>query len=156
MSMRYHFVYGFGFDMVDLIESSALLMFIKNHKATFCKSEEEEQLLSALPSNYDPAFDLDDFFNDYPCDGSGMTGIGSVVSNIISRETGIRVEYQCGTDSYGRSYPSVLFPESLPWRLNEAEKALTLDGLTKIFKQYMNELGLETYGPDFLEIEYFG
>ena len=72
----------------------------------------------------------------------------------MSRETGIRFEYQQGQLDCG-SEPSVLFAECCPWGYNEAERNLTENDLFKICKKYMDELEIKM-DPCYLKIEYFG
>lgn len=129
---------------------------IKNHKDTFCQSENEtalfEELLELTKNTSD--IDMEKFFQNYSCDASGIDGFGSVIANIISRETDIRFIYapsdaECDTD------PSVLFEQAMPWQLNETEKALTESELDDICVKYTKELGIKTE-PDYLALEYFG
>ena len=155
MSMRTDIVYGYGFTSVDEIEDNKLIEFIKNHKDAFCKSEEELALFEDMLEFTKDEYDLEDFFELYGCDMTGLEGNGAVISNIISRETGIRFEYQCG-DADCCSYPSILFSETYPWNFNEKEKNLTVESLTEILLPYVEELGLGKNSIDALEIEYYG
>ena len=84
------------------------------------------------------------------CDYSGHQGRGAVISSIIIRETGIRVEYQMGQSDCD-SYPSVLFAEKMPWHLNEKERNLTVESLTDILLPYVEELGLSRKDIDSLK-----
>ena len=154
MGMRSSFVYGYGF-FVDEIPDGVIIEFIKNHKDTFCKSDKEKELYEEMLEYTKEEYDLEDFFESYGCDCTGMEGNGAVISNIISRETGIRFEYQCG-DADCDSYPSVLFAETYPWNYNEKEKSLTVESLTEIMFPYIEELGLKKENIDALEIEYYG
>ena len=154
MSMRSFIVYGYGF-IVDEVPDDKLIDFIKNHKDAFCKLNDEKELFNEMLEYTKEEYDLEDFFDYYYCDSSGQEGRGAVISNIISRETGIRVEYQSGqSDCY--SYPSVLFAEGYPWLYNKKEKNLTVDSLTEILLPYAEELGLSRKDIDTLEIEYYG
>ena len=155
MSSHSSFVYGYGFGGVDLIEDEVLKRFIVSHKSAFCHSDKEKQLFAEIEADLEDELPIGDLFERYCCDVSGLEGIGAVVSNIMSRETGIRFEYECG-DADCDSYPSVLLAECMPWMMNETEKALTEDTLFEICKQYMNELGLNNDYPDGLGIEYYG
>ena len=83
-----------------------------------------------------------------------MEGNGAVISNIMSRETGIRFIY-CQPDGDCDTYASIVFEEGYPWHLNEVEKNLTKEKLQSICKQYMNELGIDDT-PDYLNLEYWG
>ena len=159
MSMRTSMVYGYGFETHKITDED-FLVFLYNHKDAFCESDEEKLLfdnLTNLDKYYDDLDDniTDDYFESYCCDSSGQQGRGAVISNIIYRETGIRVEYQMGDyDCY--SYPSVLFPECMPWHLNEKEKNLTMNSLKEILLPYVTELGLNKENITSLQIEYFG
>ena len=99
---------------------------------------------------------MEEFFDDYSyaCDCSCAEGFGAVISNIMSRETGIRFEYQQGQDDCG-SVPTVMFSDAPVWCYNEAEKNLTEDKFYEICDKYMHELGLEGRA-DYMEVEYYG
>ena len=157
MSMRSSFVYGFGFEVENVLDR-VLLDFMINHRNTFCKTEIENELFCEVVNFTDEdlyAYGLEDFFESYSCDCSGQEGCGAIISNIISRETGIRVQYEMG-QSECCSYPSVLFTETYPWLCNEKEKNLTIESLTEILLPYAEELGLSKDDIDALEIEYYG
>lgn len=154
MSMQSSFLYGYGFPCT--CDDTKLIAFIKNHKDTFCQSENEttlfEELLELTKNTSD--IDMEKFFQNYSCDASGVEGFGSVIANIINRETDIRFIYapsdaECDTD------PSVLFEQAMPWQLNETEKALTESELDNICVKYTKELGIKTE-PNYLALEYFG
>lgn len=152
MSMSSSFIYGFGFncdcDEVKLID------FVKAHKHTFCKSEEESKLYEEMLQYTEKQYDLEDFFERYPCDLNGVEGNGSVIANIMFRETGISFIY-CGPCEDCDTYASVVYEVGYPWQLNETEKNLTEEKLAYICQQYMDELGIEDT-PDFLDLEYYG
>ena len=157
MSMSTSIVYGFGF-VVDEITDEKLINFIKNHKDTFCKSPTEiatyDEILNMSENEID-IYGLTNYFENYSCDCSGQEGCGAVISNIISRETCIRVQYEMGQDNCF-SYPSVLLAEGMPWHLNEKEKNLTKESLTEILLPYVEELGLSRNNIEELKIEYYG
>ena len=128
MSMRSSFVYGYGFK-VDEIKTSVMVNFIKKHKETFCQSDIEKQIFNDLEDTDNGIFAynyMEDFFGEYgySCELSGCEGFGAVISNIMSRETGIRFEYQRGCDDCG-SVPTVMFSDCPVWCYNEVEKKLT-------------------------------
>lgn len=155
--MKTWIVYGNGFN-IDEVKPLTMINFIKKHKETFCQSETETEIFNNLfeiesNENY---YEADDFFceYDYSCECSGHEGFGAVISNIISRETGIRFEFQRGCDDYSRN-PSVLLRDVPVWYYNEAEKCLTEDKFMEICDKYMQELEIEG-GADYMEIEYFG
>ena len=152
MSMRSSFIYGYGFNCD--CEDEKLIDFVKAHKETFCKSEAEIKLYEEMLKYTESEYDLEDFFDRYSCESSGMEGNGAVISNIMSRETGIRFMY-CQPDGDCDTYASIVFEEGYPWHLNEVEKNLTEEKLQSICKQYMNELGIDDT-PDYLNLEYWG
>lgn len=158
MSMRSSFVYGMGFE-VNKVSTLDMVDFIKNHKETFCESETEKQIFKDLEDTDNGIFAynyMEDFFDnyDYACDCSYSEGFGAVISNIMSRETGIRFEYQQGQDDCG-SVPTIMLSDVPVWCYNEAEKNLTEDKFYEICDKYMRELGLEGRA-DYVEVEYFG
>ncbi|MFR3809012.1 MAG: hypothetical protein ACLTX3_08685 [Lachnospiraceae bacterium] len=65
----------------------------KNTKETFCESDREKELYNDMLKHIENEYDLEDFFEDYSCDNTGIKGIGAVIANIMSRETGIRFVY---------------------------------------------------------------
>lgn len=153
MSASTGIVYGFGFNIT--CDDELLINFIINHKETFCKSEEEICLFNNMLEYTSKQYDLEDFFEQYACNSSGMEGNGAVISNIMSRETGIRFEYQSG-DSGCDSYPTILFSESMPWHYNDKEKKLTEESLKEICEQYAIELGIDIDDINMCKIEYYG
>ena len=72
----------------------------------------------------------------------------------MSRETGIRFDYQPGQEDCGGS-PHILVAECMPWELNEKEKALTQEKLDCILTLYMRELSLNGE-PGEVSLEYYG
>ena len=159
MSSSTSMYYGFGFE-VDNIKTLDLVTFMTNHKRTLCESIREREMFDVLHNTEDGIFSYNfaqDFFEewDYECDVSGQSGLGAIISNVISRETGVRVEYQMGQSDCG-SVPSVLLVETSPWNYNEKEKNLTINSLTELLLPYVLELGLSKKDIDFLSIEYYG
>ncbi len=150
--MRSSFIYGYGFNCD--CDDDKLIDFIKAHKETFCKTEREKKLYEEMLIHTENEYDLEDFFEDYSCEYCGMEGNGAVISNIMSRETGIRFMY-CQPDEDCDTLASVVFEGGYSWQLNEAEKSLIEEKLAAICNRYMNELGI-TGTPDYLELEYFG
>ena len=145
--MSSSFVYGYGFH--SDCDREKLIGFIKKHRKAFCKSDREKELYKTLDK-----CDLEDLFEDYSCDATGTEGVGAVIANIMSRETGIMFIY-CQPDYDCDTPESVIFEATYPWLLNETEKNLTIEKLSNICKKYMNELGI-TGEPDYLCLEYFG
>ena len=152
MSMRSSLIYGYGFN--SDCDEGKLIDFIKEHKETFCESDREKELYNDMLKHTENEYDLEDFFEDYSCDNTGIKGIGAVIANIMSRETGIRFAY-CQPDGDCDTFASVVFEEKYPWMVNETEKELTEEKLSNICKKYMDELGI-TDNPDYLNLEYYG
>lgn len=152
MSMSSSFVYGFGFHCN--FEWEKWIKFIHNHKETFCQSEKEKKLYQDLQECIKNKCDPENIFEDYACQSTEVRGIGASVSNIMSRETGIRFIY-CPPDGDCDTLASVVFEQGYPWNWNETERHLTYDKLFDICKKYMDELGIEE-SPDFLNLEYYG
>jgi len=150
--MRSSFVYGYGFN--SDCDEEKLIDFIKEHKETFCESDREKELYKEMLDYTENEYDLEDLFEDYSCDNTGMEGMGAVIANIMSRETGIRFAY-CQPDGDCDTLASVVFEERYPWMVNETEKELTEEKLSNICKKYMDELGI-TENPDYLNLEYYG
>lgn len=153
MSMKTSIVYGYGFEIGEL-DVNAFRDFLKSHKDTFVKTEEDKKIYEDLLA-LDSHKELDEYCLNvgYSCDTKGTEGIGAVISNIMTRETGIRFSYEPGCGDCG-SEASVVLAESQPWYMNEKEKALTENGINKIFSMYAEELDID--GVDYQEIEYYG
>lgn len=152
MSMNSSFIYGYGFN--SDCSDDKLIDFIKAHKETFCRSDEEKTLYNDMLAYTETEYDLEDFFEHYSCDNNGVEGTGAVIANIMSRETGIRFIY-CPQDANCDTPASVVFNEQYPWNFNATEKELTEEKLDAICLKYMNELGIETV-PNDLDLEYYG
>lgn len=86
MNMQSSFLYGYGFPCT--CDDAKLIAFIKNHKDTFCQSENETALFEELRelTKNTSDIDMETFFQNYSCDASGVEGFGSVIANIISRQ----------------------------------------------------------------------
>lgn len=79
MSMRSSFIYGFGFN--SDCDEGKLIDFIKNHKETFCESDEEKELYKEMLGYTENEYDLKNLFEDYSCDNTGTEGVGAVIAN---------------------------------------------------------------------------
>lgn len=152
MSMNSSFIYGYGFSCT--CDETSVRRFIKNHKEIFCQSDKEYMQYQELIDDVGNHLDLEEFFADYECETNGLSGIGAVIANIMSRETGIRFLYAVADDECGTE-ASVVFEQGLPWNFNEVEQKLTEDRLEEICKGYCKELHINN-APDFLALEYYG
>ncbi|MDD6990001.1 hypothetical protein [Ruminococcus sp.] len=157
MSMKSSIIYGYGFSIENVTEET-LAQFILNHRNVFSKDKEEngvcdlaEQLLKKQAGEYE----LLRYLSDYEDDNSGNSGFGAVISNIMSRETGILFQYESG-QSDCNSKKHILFPECFSWQLNDKEKELTEESLREIMSKYAVELNLETSDVGYHSVEYYG
>ena len=144
-------VEGYGIIVPD---DEHIIEFIKAHKDTFCQSQEEKDLYEEMLVYTAGEYDLEDFFEKYGCANSGQPGPGAVISNIMSRETGLRFEYHRGMMDYENT-ERIIFTQGMPWHFNETEKNLTRDALDDIMNRYAAELGIGREA-DYEEIEYYG
>lgn len=154
MSMSSSFVYGYGF-ACDW-EVKKFIEFVKAHRDTFRRSSEEAEMydeLIAFTGDEDEE-DLDDLFGEYTPDRYGWDGVGTVIANIMYRETNIGFIF-CPPDGDCNTSASIVFERAYPWWCNETEKNLTEDKLYEICRKYMQELGIKGE-PDYLDLEYFG
>lgn len=146
MSMSTSIVYGYGFPIKD-VTVETINSFLETHTdliPNYHTMEEcEEELKKCLPKYY-------------TCGVSGQEGVGAVISNIMTKETGIRFEYQPSMQEYSDDSPCIIFSECLPWLLSEKEKELTQDSLDDIMMPYIKELGLSPDICDRQQIEYWG
>lgn len=155
MSATESIVYGYGFKLS--ISPVIFIKWIKKHKEAFCKSATENALFKQLTAMNELDIDgdtLDEALCHYECNSSCNEGVGAVVANVMSRETGIRFDYQPGQDDCGGS-PHILLAECMPWEFNEKEKSLTQEKLDCILTLYMRELSLNG-DPGEVALEYYG
>lgn len=153
MSMQSSFIYGFGFHCE--CNDTNLIEFIKSHKISFCKSQKEMDLYEDMLHYTEKEYDLENYFETYSCDENGIEGPGSVIANIMSRETGIRFIY-CLPDETCDTSAAIVFSEGYPWEMNNDERNLTEESLSDICRKYMNELGIINEEPRAIALEYFG
>lgn len=167
MSMETVIHYGFGFNCDCSAEK--FKEFVKNNAGGFCRSADETKLYKLFLERINAKDEngklkkldeseledvIESTFESYSCQTSGAQGAGAVISNIMSRTTGIRFAYY-GADSNCETYPAIIFRESYPWDYNEEEKSLTKEKLESFCKECMDSLGIEGE-PDFLKQEYYG
>lgn len=152
MVVKTDIIYGFGIYLNQPISDEVWAAFITNHREAF--ETKNEVNLPEIEGFFDWWRDfgkyLNEYFREYSCECSGNTGIGAVLSNIMSRETGIRLGFYTGE---GNEFPSIMFVEDYPWRLNKIERELTEQVLSDIMIPYFKELGL-TDTPNYIRMEY--
>lgn len=142
MSMTESIVYGYGFP-VGNIEEKTIIDFAKKHIETIRKIEEYEASFEGLAALLEQeAVDedtIEEFCEELQCIVTGHEGLATIISNVISEETGVYFEYY-GDGEYAKA--SVLLSQRFPWDLNEREKTLTKDEADAIIEKYMAELGI--------------
>lgn len=143
-------VYGYGFETEYNFQKFS--DFLKNHRAAFCRSEKENKLYEEF-EQLSSDCNIGEFFEGYAGDVNEIEGAGSVIANIMYRETGIRF-ICCLADGDCNTNEAVLFSETYPWKLSAEEKKLTEAELTSICQRYMLELGISGT-PEYLAQEYY-
>ncbi len=153
MSMETSFVYGCGFE-ISSVKTETIVRFIKNHKKAFCETVSDPALYDELVKTED-IDEARELLESCTCIISGREGMYSVVSNIISSETGISFQYEPGQDDcIGEA--SILLSDTMPWSLNKKEMDLTWKSFVDVLTPYVKELGLDQSVIGRVEIEYFG
>jgi transcriptional regulator with XRE-family HTH domain len=69
--------------------------------------------------------------------------IGCIVSDIISKESGIRMSYSYDPNVVSSSRPVIMFPAKSPWNYTDYEKELSESGLKQVLDRYARELRSE-------------
>lgn len=153
MSMVSYTVNGFGFSVVDLTVQKTV-EFIKNHKESFCNSEENKELFKKL-EKLETSEELEDALSLYSYAQCGKEGYKAAISTIISVETGIDIQYQPGQDDCSGE-ACIMLCEAMPWVYTDKERELTRDKLIEILSPYADELGLSDFPIEQQCVEYFG
>lgn len=147
MSSSTSIIYGFGFNVNDNDpDFTAISTFLKLHQESvmeLCGINVENLTVDEIKKNFEHT----------QCDTTGHESIYSLVSNIMSHETGINFQYEFGGPG---SEPAILFAEGLPWVYNEVERKLTSESLVEIMTPYMRHLGMFDCYPAHIKVEYFG
>lgn len=150
MGMSTDCYYGYGF-FTSSYDGEKVKQFIRNHIDTCGEiGWDKEDLLNTLNGeDFDISTDLEaDADWGYCYDGAI-----SLVSNIMSKETGIRFSAECNSEE---GEMAIMLLESLPWDWNEVELKLTKESLLEILKKYTDELGFDSSKIDFIKIETWG
>ena len=151
MSMQSWTVEGFGF-----VLGTGGHSFVLKHRDTVQKLNGSSEFLK-MAEEFD---NEEDFFNeasladDLYIGDNGGEGIGALVADVMSEETGITFTF-CPADGDTGSEDTIMLEKCMPWQFTEKEKNLTRGGLIKICKPYMEELGLEGEA-EFVSVEYYG
>ena len=143
-------VYGYGFETEYNFQKFS--DFLKNHRAAFCRSEKENKLYEEF-EQLSSDCNIGEFFEGYAGDVNEIEGAGSVIANIMYRETGIRF-ICCLADGDCDTLEAVLFSEKYPWCFTEKERTLKEKELERICQDYMSELGIPGH-PKYLAQEYY-
>lgn len=147
MSMQTDCVYGYGFRIYA--EEPRLCEFIKKHEETVRTLDMGREILDWIDNgNIDG---LKEVFFDYEA-LEGGSGIYGIIADIIQKESGIRVEYKVADENED---DSILFPELMPWQMNEKEKSLTEESLHNLLQPYVSELN-SNLEIDYIRMEFFG
>jgi len=151
MSFKVWNEYGYGVDVEALTlkgKEEAFKKFVLKHY----KGVDEELLENMSLTPADTAEDFLDAFDDYE-EEHRERGLWGFVSDVIAKETNIRVEYCHGND-YGEA---IMLIPWYPWsKFTPQEGNLTQSSLNEIFEEYFDELGFEEIIPDYQTVEYFG
>jgi transcriptional regulator with XRE-family HTH domain len=135
-------VEGVGF-CIDDVPEYVIINFLHNHKDTFCKTEKESEMFEKLTTGTPMSEVFTSYSTEARCAGDDHWGVAAV--NIMYRETGIR--FELWEDSH-HMYPYenrslIMFSQSMPYHLNDAEKELSHDSLIQILDRYARELRSE-------------
>ena len=142
--------YGFELDVND-ISYSMFTNFIIAHEETIRSrtNYQEISLLEFIKKNRNadtidvsdlteiPNFaDIKNDFNE-----SRTYGIEAIIANIISNETGLRLQYE-HTEDYTQTN-CILLPYRAPWEYDEVEAKLNANALINMLMPYFEELGIK-------------
>ena len=150
MGMQTDCVYGFGWEVA--VSDEKLEAFILNHRNTLKENKKGMEVLAWIDDDATFTENIKEYWFDYESEISGESGLYGIIADIMSRETGIRFDYRRPQDDDG---DVIMFQETYPWLMTDAEKNLTIETLTEICVKYMRELGDE-HQPDYVRLEYFG
>ena len=154
MSMSTSISYGYGVDMANTyIETTSLLRFFENHLPDeYAKMLEHEECPDFENSDDSTCRDFLIYYfeeNDF-ADCSACNSCYGIIPYVMRKETDVGFEEVRGDDEW-----AIIFPECLPWLLNDTEKSLTKEKLDEILTKYFSELGISVT-PDLEKVESFG
>ncbi len=152
MSSQTSIIYGAGFP-VDVSDEN-LQKFILNHADVLSDMDNACEIVEDAKEMSVDEFNPKERYFDYENNQNGVEGIYGLITDVIFKETGVRMDY-CLQDDNDCNGEHILLPECFPWQLNEAEKNLTADSFKQLCLKYMTELGIpETAYDDFVTMEY--
>lgn len=142
MSMQTNINYGFGIDTYDInaIPDANLAAFARKH----LKDWEDD------PLNMSDAEVLE-YIENISDERSNITSANAVVSNAITKETGIEVGYEEFEDQ-----KAIMYYAGYPWQIHGEERDITPEKLQELFQPYLNELGIPDIKLDYVQVEYVG
>lgn len=132
--------YGFELDVND-ISYSMFTNFIMAHEETIRSrtNYQEISLLEFIKKNRNAdTIDISDL-NKIP-NFAGIN-IEAIIANIISNETGLRLQYE-HTEDYTQTN-CILLPYRAPWEYNEVEAKLNANALINMLMPYFEELDIK-------------
>lgn len=152
MSAETSIIYGAGFPVN--VSDETLQKFILNHANTISGIDDAREILKDAKEMTADEFNPKERYFDYSNRQNGVEGIYGLITDVIFKETGIRVDY-CLQDDNDDNGEHILLPECFPWQLNEAEKNLTQGSFKDLCLKYMRELDIpDSAYDDFVKMEY--
>ena len=150
---------GYGFfvagEEAETMDFKTAAEFLKKHRKTFGRTDEEIQILDALDYvKTDEELEelMYEIEEDYEDENSEDTGMGAAIAAVMTRETGVKFQYFSPANG-GEDAPAIIWRSTYPWMMNDVEKKLTEAKLHDICRKYMEELELHD-DPEELELSY--
>ncbi len=156
MSMRTDIIYGVGFEVCA--SDMELKNFFLKHRKTIEEMSKQETISAGHVLDYidktdDVSFNPKEDLYDYENLFTGEAGLYGLIADIMFGETKIRFEYR--RDQEGE-HEYIMFPQVMPWNLNQAEKDMTAESYEEICKKYIAELNPNLQYDEDISLEYFG
>ena len=153
MSTSYGATYGYGLNKKQLksINQETLASFLKKRSSELKEAWED---CEDKPLEEASLEDIMVFFEDYESDTGayGRMAMLELVADVMTEETGIRFAFVSFEGDM-----ALLFTETMPWYLNEKEKALnSVEALQEVFQPYLCELGLNEEKIHAVEVTWWG
>lgn len=144
MSMSTEIDYGYGidlteFDFEDEAVAKRLLDYLEAHMP--------EQFDKIVQDAKDWDVDVVDMLTDF---AEPDSNICHYLAYIMTKKYEIDITYCVGTDEG----MALMFLNRLPWQMTERERNMTEYGLTQVFSEFGDILGLE-WVADFQQVEYW-
>lgn len=141
MSMSSSISYGYGLSKDDIhrIPEANLIAFAKKHMDEDFWEEDIETMSD------DEIFDAIERCQDKT---SNEESPYTVISNTLTRKTGIEFAYEC--TEYGEA---IMYYATYPWQITETEKELTPIKLQELVQPYLDELGISDAQLNYVSVE---